>query len=121
MQPESKHICSRGKGGRARYAAVVSEDRLVCEAWCGEMAAVGTDKNLEALARELQSDMNARVVRRVFAESRGPDTVGGRLRAATGAARRPAGARRGDRGLQDRLHQPVSQERGLRHDGYPTS
>ena len=45
------------------------------EAWCGEMAAVGTDKNLQALARELQSDMDARVVRRVFAESRGPATV----------------------------------------------
>jgi len=39
------------------------------------MAAVGTDENLQALARELQSDMDARVVRRVFAESRGPDTV----------------------------------------------
>ena len=39
------------------------------------MAAVGTDKNLQALARELQSDMDARVVRRVFAESRGPATV----------------------------------------------
>ena len=36
---------------------------------------MGTDKNLQALARELQSDMDARVVRRVFAESRGPATV----------------------------------------------
>ena len=47
----------------------------MCDAWCGEMAAVGTDENLQALARELQSDMDARVVRRVFAESRGPSTV----------------------------------------------